>query len=255
MRLKITFSFQDKLILPSSYQLAIQSMIYSLITDKEIKSFLHEVGYKLEKRIYKPFTFSWLQGKHQIREGKIIFSSPVTLHISSCWDPMIKSLCNALLTQSFFTLHHQKINIENLEMMKDPIFSESMLVRTLSPITMYSTVEIPSGRKVTHYYDIRDPEFTILIRNNLIKKARAFFNLDLSERPFSFTPHGQVHAKQQKTMRYKGTVIKAWHGVFCMQGDPQLQQIAYQTGAGGKNGQGYGMLSIIKIPSKGGDGK
>ncbi len=47
-----------------------------------------------------------------------------------------------------------------------------MIVKTLSPITVYSTLETPDGRKKTYYYNPFKADFKELIIKNLQRKAR-----------------------------------------------------------------------------------
>lgn len=39
--------------------------------------------------------------------------------------------------------------------------------------------------------------------------------------------------------------IKAWLGIYRLQGEPELISLAYDTGFGSKNSQGFGMFEIL----------
>jgi CRISPR-associated endoribonuclease Cas6 len=41
-------------------------------------------------------------------------------------------------------------------------------------------------------------------------------------------------------------VIKGWFGIYEKDGDPRLLKLAYSTGLGAKNSQGFGMIDVIK---------
>lgn len=246
MRLKISFSHAGSLLLPRHYQSALQGMVYAMIGDKKIQKFLHDEGFPWEKRRFKPLVYSWLQGTYRLQEGSIRFESPVELYLSSCWEPLVQALSYSLVDGSL-NLAGQSLTVNSLHMIPEPEFTdEDMIVRTLSPITMYSTLHTAEGRKVTHYYDVRDQQFSELIRKNLVKKARAMYNLDLQDRPFQLEPVGRVDPRQQKSIRYRNFLIKAWHGTFRMRGDKELKRVAYQVGLGGKNTQGFGMVEYRK---------
>lgn len=45
---------------------------------------------------------------------------------------------------------------------------------------------------------------------------------------------------------YKGTVIKAWEGTFRLLGPQELVELAYDTGLGAKNSQGFGCFELLK---------
>ncbi|OYD06225.1 CRISPR-associated endoribonuclease Cas6 [Paludifilum halophilum] len=253
MRLRIQFAFRDPLFLPQSYQRALQGMIYSAIDDEKVRFFLHEEGFLWKKRRFKPFVFSWMQGSFRMNSKGFLFDSPVHLYISSCWEPFIQALSHSLLNRSCIVLHHQPVTIDEVDMLEEPEFGTETVVKTLSPVTMYSTLQTAEGRKVTHYYDVREKAFSDLIHKNLVKKAQTLYNLDLNQSSFSIEPVGKVKPTQQKRIYYKGFLIKAWHGTFRMRGDPTLQKVAYQVGAGGKNAQGFGMLDFVS--SDGGTGE
>jgi CRISPR-associated endoribonuclease Cas6 len=221
-------------------------MIYTLIEDEKIRTFVHDHGFPWEKRRFKPLVFSWLQGKYRLVDCGIAFDSPVQLSISSCWTPLMNSLSYTLLERAHVVLNKQTIDVDQLEMLPEPDFGEATVVRTLSPITMYSTLQSAEGRKITHYYDVRDKDFSRLIRKNLIKKAQSIYGWDIGDVPFTVEPVGIVKPSQEKRIRYKGFFIKAWHGTFLMRGDPRLQLVAYQVGIGGKNAQGFGMLEFVR---------
>ncbi|NLK01119.1 MAG: CRISPR-associated endoribonuclease Cas6, partial [Clostridia bacterium] len=62
MRLKVTFSAKEgQLSIPVNYQHALQGLIYnSLDGDEKFNTFLHEHGFRYEKRSFKLFTYSRL---------------------------------------------------------------------------------------------------------------------------------------------------------------------------------------------------
>lgn len=241
----------DPLVLPRHYQSALQGMVYAMIGDKKIQKFLHDEGFAWEKRRFKPLVFSWLQGKYLLQDGLIHFESPVDLYLSTSWEPLVRALSYSLVADSL-NLSGHSLTVDRLEMIPEPRFSDDdLIVRTLSPITMYSTLHTPEGRKITHYYDVRDREFSELIRKNLVKKAHAMYDLDLQDCPFSLEPIGRVDPRQQKSIRYRNFLIKAWHGTFRMQGDKDMKRVAYQVGVGGKNTQGFGMIECSRSSLEG----
>lgn len=96
----------------------------------------------------------------------------------------------------------------------------------------------------TYYYAPGELEFEQLIRQNLIKKAQAFYDEDWSQLPFTIKFLGSVCSSQQKIIFFKSTVIKGWMGRFSLAGDPHMLKLAYDAGIGGKNAQGFGMISL-----------
>lgn len=47
-------------------------------------------------------------------------------------------------------------------------------------------------------------------------------------------------------MLFKGTVIKGWTGLYELSLPEPLFQIAYDTGLGSKNSQGFGMVEVVR---------
>lgn len=66
MRFKITIEFNGNLELPINYNKILQGFIYRNIMDKDLAQFIHDKGFSYEKRKYKMFTFSRLQGDFTI---------------------------------------------------------------------------------------------------------------------------------------------------------------------------------------------
>lgn len=246
MRLKITLVSDRPIVLPRYYQRILQAVVYDLIDDPDIKEFLHNIGFQWEKRTFKPLTFSWLQGRYRVGREQIQFDSPITFYLSSPWDPLMQRLINGLFQRETLQLGKNKVSVSDVEMLPEPILKEQTKIRTLSPITMYSTLTTEDGKKITHYYDVRESHFSELIRKNLVKKALAFYKSDLSEAPFSIQLAERKTDLRQHTIRYKSLIIKGWMGTFYMNGDQRLQKVAYDMGLGGKNGSGFGFIDVIE---------
>ncbi len=115
----------------------------------------------------------------------------------------------------------------------------------LSPVVTYSTVDI-HGKKKTIYYKPGDGVFSELAYKNLQKKFKSFYGKDAPECEFSITP---VNDKKIKMIsaNYRGFIIKGWIGEFIMKGSKELIKLAYDTGLGSKNAQGFGCFEIINV--------
>jgi len=70
MRFKVGIEFDESLELPFNYNKILQGFIYRNIMDKDLARFIHDRGFSYEKRKYKMFTFSRLQGKFSIDSKK-----------------------------------------------------------------------------------------------------------------------------------------------------------------------------------------
>jgi CRISPR-associated endoribonuclease Cas6 len=239
MRVRLTFSSETPLTLSTCYNRAIQGCIYSLM-NSDFASWLHDEGFRSFGRSFKLFTFSRLFGTF-IRKGDLInFISKVHLYISSPVETFIEQLCNNLL-KSKVQLETNPVKVESIEFLKKPHFCSAMIVNTLSPITVYSTLFTPQGNKKTYYYSPYEREFSTLIKQNLLKKAQI---LEVrSSEEFNIEPFGKI---KDVYIDFKGTVVRGWKGRFKVQGDPALVEIGYETGFGSKNSAGFGMIDVIE---------
>lgn len=240
MRIEFEFAFKNKLILPLHYNYILQGFIYSNITDKKIRNFMHNKGFAYEKRHYKLFTFSRLMGPYEIDyNNKIIkYESKVILEVSSHFDDFFIDFSTSLLKDGL-VLYGQDISLKNLKVKLPEIFPESK-IKMLSPIVVYSTDK--NGR--TYYYGPTEEKFYQLIVENLKKKYRAFYGVDLDTINFSITPHKK--SQHQVVTKYKNFIIKGWMGEYQIEGDRDLLNFAYNTGLGSKNSQGFGCFEFIK---------
>lgn len=246
--MNIQFSF-DKLILPINYNHIIQAFILQLINDAEYRKFIHNQGYLYNKRSYKMFSFSRLNGEFKInpQDKTIEFFENVNLKISSLDENIIRYVADSLLFKSEFELINQKIYVKKIEYKDEEIHNNHLQIKTLSPITVYSTIQKDSSKK-TIYYSPSEKEFSKLIIENLKSKYLAFYKLDKEKAPFNenFVIKEKNGSKSKLVITYyKNFIIKGWHGLFEIKGDPRLLKIGYDAGFGAKNSQGFGLVEIL----------
>lgn len=233
----------DIITLPLNYNKAVQGMIYHKIGEHLPE--IHDRGYMIGSRVFRLFVFSRIQGKmKEIRDGRITFWAPIRIQVSSPIEQFLELLANRLLHTSRVNLASYKLSVNSVSIRKNPDFSSGEArVRAISPITVYSTLLTADGRKKTYYYHPKEKEFSEQIRNNLFKKAVLLCN-DASSNSFSIVPQ-RVKNTDQKIVYYKDFIVRGWLGKYLMKGTPQLLDIAYDTGLGSKNAQGFGMIEII----------
>lgn len=241
MQLKITFGF-EKLTLPFSYNRIFQALILKWINDKQYASFIHEKGFLFNKRKYKLFTFSNLFGKFVIdKENKTFtFFNNANFLLSSHDNLFVEYVGNTLLKEKFFKIKGQKLEVLNIELKRFPNINKARVVAK-SPITVYST-KVINGKKWVNYYSPNEPEFIILIKDNLIRKYRAYYGEN---------PNGTIGIKhigknpKQRIVIYKNTVIKGWLSVFELEGSKDLMELAFDSGLGSKNSLGFGCIDLM----------
>ena len=247
MRLKIQLSSRRDIFLHRHHLHQLQAMIYNLLEDPDLNRSLHEDGMAWENRIFKPFTFSWLRGKISFsKENETIrFQSPIFLILSSCSARFLHAANDTLVRSESIQLGANSLHVDSVEVLPEPDFAALHQLFVLSPITVYSTLDTAEGKKFTRYYEPQDPAFATLVHENLLKKAEALYQVSLREEDFSFRPIGHFHPKQRKSVLYKGFLIRAWEGLFEMQGHPLFRKIAYDVGIGAKSAQGFGCIDFL----------
>ena len=126
----------------------------------------------------------------------------------------------------------------------------SMIIKTLSPITCYESVE-KHGQPYTIYYSPYDREFKRSVHNNLLKKFCALNpNIDPPENDFTITPLGELKERISLFESESSFPIKGWWGKFRLEGPRELLQVALDCGLGAKNSSGWGCISELKKDDK-----
>ena len=229
MRIKLTMSGENNIKLPLNHNKTIQGLLYSLISE------LHDGGYVYNKRVYKMFVFSRLQGEYRIKGKNIYFTPPVNLYVDSPVESTSEEIRNNFLNQKQVRLGNNFLIPASAEVIPPKWEQENFY--TLSPITVYSTLE-GDGKRKTYYYSPREKEFEELLQKNLQNKAESLGldheNIELTLLSFSKQKHVVLY--------YEDTVINGWMGNLKLRGSPIALKIAYQAGLGSKNSQGLGMI-------------
>jgi CRISPR-associated endoribonuclease Cas6 len=252
MRIRIKFSsVKGKIKIPVNYNYIIQSFIYNNIS-KRLSDFLHDKGYKNGKRSFKMFTFSRLQGncRYLRKEKELLFKNGLSLWVSSPENDFLESYATELLNNQEINIGENKMYINSAEVSMTPAFREEMLIKMISPVTVYSTLEKKDGKKKTYYYHPEEPEFSELIEQNLKKKYKAYYKGNPVEEKFEIKPE-KVTNRSRKIIYYEKKnkprfIIKAWLGVYKIKGHPELMKLAWDSGIGAKNSQGFGMFEVVE---------
>lgn len=239
MRLSINFYCSSRIILPISYNYVIQSTIFHLLS----KTFpnIHDVAPITRKRQFRPFVFSRLKSNsYQIKNGKISFGSPVNLKIASPNDQIIQILANELLKTQEIKLNENSLVLNNLKITLPEPQTNSIVVKTLSPVTIHSTLTSSDGKKKTYYYSPNESDFSSQIKANLLRKSEAFGNQDRISQNFGIKA---ITKPKHRTVNYKGFIIVAWDADFRISGEKELLKLALNWGLGARNAQGFGMIA------------
>jgi len=247
LRCIITFLSASKLALPISYNSLVQGFIYNHI-DEVLSNWLHNEAISFEKRRFRFFTFSRLIGSYRLKEKKIEFSGPVKLYIGTIHKVVLQSLVENLLKSPSVKLGESSCEIQSIEIEPIPTSNGPTLVRTLSPITIYSTLKGEDGKKKTYYYSPFEKDWEGKLLDNLRRKAKA---LGWDEEKISllnsaYIRPAKVSKKNLQIVYYRDTVIKAWSGLYEISLPEPFFSLVYDSGLGAKNSQGFGMLQIVR---------
>lgn len=242
----LTTTSGTPLRLPIQYNYILQGFIYSNISDQNYRSFLHQEGYRIDNRPFKLFTYSRLEGAFFIDKTRqtIEFKSPLRLVVSSAVDQFITDLAQTLISADFLSIGPNSVQVDAITVQKDPVFKEQTQIKLISPMLTYST-DIEEGRKYTRYHSPWTPEFTRLAHDNLCRKYQLIHGTLPDPDRFSIHPNGSREQDFIRILKFKDTVIKAWAGIYWLSGNTELMKVAYHTGLGSKNSQGFGCFEVV----------
>ena len=267
MRLEVRLEPERCGVLPLGYREALQAMIYRHLP-KEIGQPLHDGLYWQAERPLKLFVFSQLHGAVRYRPGEgVEVSGPVWFRFASPDRQLALGLAAGLLQFGRARIANLEFAVREIATLALPSLGERVVVRTLSPITVYRTIAI-DGRRRTQYYNPLNEEFAELVVANLLRKARvlgwsvpgagedgsaeagaegaarAGESLAVGERPIRIRALG-VNPRAKRLERYKGTWIEGWTGRFLLEGPADLLRLALEAGLGAKNSQGFGYVEEV----------
>ncbi|SFI00774.1 CRISPR-associated protein, Cas6 family [Tindallia magadiensis] len=242
MRMEITLKSEKPLNLPIHYNYYLQGMIYRHISE-ELADFLHNEGFTFEKRKFRLFCFSQLQGDAvYLKDSKRIqFNNAVKLSITSPIPEFCQELGNSLLLSEEIELANQKLKVEEVTARSNRITDSKENFTLISPATVYSTLQRPDGRKYTVYHSPEEKEFGQQVDGNLRKKYISLYGEEPPKEPVITK---SLNKSRQSVIYYKNSFVKGYSCCIQMEGPEELLQMAVDTGIGSKNSQGFGCLAV-----------
>jgi len=250
MRLRITLQSEDgSLRVPIQYNHLLQGLIYANL-DHALSEWLHEKGHAYGQRRFKLFTFSRLFGKREMRNGRVRFDGPAHFYLSAVDSEVLGSFAEHLLTKPAVRLGSAECRVAEVGVEPEPRIdpAKPVLVKAISPITAYSTLQAPNGRKKTYYYAPQEKEWSEALVANIARKAKALewaADVDEDLKGAYMKPY-KVKSGDQKILDFKGTVIKGWTGLYEVKLPEPYFRLAYDAGLGSKNAAGFGMVGVIR---------
>ncbi len=247
MLINLKFFKNSSIVLPIHYNHIVQAFIYNVI-DSKLADFLHNEGFG-EGRKFKMFTFSKLQGRFDMKSkiGCIIFDKEVVLTVSSPYGTFCQSFANGVIKNRIL-LGENELEITEAELFPVEVNDDEIVVETLSPIVVYSTLTKHDGSKYTVYFAPEEKEFEEQINQNLHHKYESFVkesdrNIELTEGRIKIKPLSRT---KQHIINYKDFIIKGYSGVFKLNGPKELLKLGLEAGLGAKNSMGFGCVRRVE---------
>ena len=249
MRIKITLTGREKVLLPAGFNEYIQALIYNHI-DEDSARWLHNKGFCFEKRSFKLFVFSSILEKGIFNKSTKTFTFPkeINFYISSPVDWILEQIATNIIKSKVVTLGENELQTSSIAIVKrSEIKENSIRINAITPIETHSTFIKPDGKKITHYYTPFEKEFSELIDKNMKKKWTAFYKKDC---PYSIKIKPLFKGNRNEKIVYFGTgerktLIKGWKGHFRLEGETAFLQFALDAGLGSRNSQGFGMIEVV----------
>ena len=260
MRFELTLSANFKAFgrrMPINYMYELSAAVYRILASGSEKyaEWLHENGFQLESgKAFKLFTFSWLYPeKYRIlrQSGQIeLQSDKVKWLISFLPEKSTQRFVEGLFQKRMFEVGNRQsvvqFQVNSIEMLPPPVFTDAMTFEALSPISVSQRLE--DGRD---YYPQNGEEFGKAdwvrdrLLQNLLDKYEAiegkpyegdcFLDMMILSEPKSSLVTIKSDTPQETKVR--GFMCKL--ALHC---PTELMRIAYESGLGEANSQGFGCL-------------
>lgn len=240
MRLIVKINLHQSLNLPINYHHILQAVIYNGLSDgSDYSAFVHNQGYHYEKRQFKMFTFSELEGRYSIRNKRIYFEDTVQFEVRSPEIFFIQTLASNIQNHGI-SFGEKRYTDLTLKLLDDEIENEDIYIRMKTPICIYSTD--PETKK-TYFYRPDEIMFYQLLSDNFIRKYQACYGV-LPDDDIEVLPI-EISDRDKYVTKYKNFYISGWKGVYRVKGKRKYLNFLYETGLGSKNSQGFGMFEVI----------
>ncbi len=247
MRVTMEFtSNKPHMVLPFHYAQWLQAAIYGFMGNP-LARVVHDDGFPADKRNFRLFTFSRLMGKYQTQRETITLFFPVSLVIASPLPTMIQEFVNSIVSRSEFRLGPETLSLSKVSLDNGPPSLQANLrVRTLSPVTVHSTLTKGDGSRYTVYYHPRESDFSRQITKNLLHKYHAIHGHPWI--PTGGPAEVRIEPRNEPKMNivyYKDTMIKGYSGTFNLFGPLPLLQVGWDAGYGDRGSQGFGLVEMV----------
>ncbi len=252
MRVRLVFTLNGSpgLRVPINYNTWLVSAIYHWLSlsSQAYADFLHNEGYRLEKRVYKLFCFSQLQVKKRRVDGDWLYldSRSFSWCLSSARGEFIGHLLAGLEKDPQLTIAGVRAAAHKIEHVPDPALKAPARFVCLCPITA-SIWDCNSERNPTRYLEPGE-DFVKAVRTNLTRKYQVIFGRCATDDRFVLDFDANYTAQKRtitKLVDFKGIKVRGVFSPFTADGSEELIRVGYECGFGEKNSIGFGMVEAL----------
>lgn len=245
-------------ILPISYMYEQSAVIYRVLSlgDEEYANWLHENGYSEGNKVFKLFNYSpFIISSYRIIDDRLLaMSDEMEWYITFLPERSTETFIRGVFSDRVFQIGDKKSKIQckvlNIEALPSLEYSSQMAFETLSPMCL-SRLEA-NGK--TTYVSPDDPSAKDIILYSLTEKYRIIkgvpFPGDLSFYAFELLNTPKPKLATFKIGTPMETKVKGYHCKFKISLPKELMEILYESGAGSKGSQGFGMVKAINNQNK-----
>ena len=258
-------------LVPFNYAYRLSGFIYSVLADADAQyaRFLHEQGYEYSStRRFKLFTFSDLimpNARVDVQAGGMWVNSPyiewvVSFYIDMAAQHFVMGLFQDQHCVIASPRHRAEFIIERVEAVPVDITSQTIQLRTLSPVVIAEKDE----RGMDQYLHPADGQFGPLLVSNLLAKYCSIQTivtasetpedeLDTASLTYRLLPdpvRNAAHPKSRLLTIKEGsreeTRIKGYYNFqFELSGPSELLELAVLAGVGRYNAEGFGAVGVV----------
>jgi CRISPR-associated endoribonuclease Cas6 len=186
-------------------------------------------------KTYNFFTFSRIFGKFLKKEKGFLYFSPYfSVYFASPVDFELSPLRNRLIFEENLSLGENPIDVLSVDRVFVKIPDEVLTVKTLSPVIVYKKNPQSGGLE---FLNPSEKDFFKILKENLNRKYFLWNRKPLEEN-VEIQP---IEVKPQKIF-LKGQALEAYRGLFKISAPKEVLKFIFETGLGGKNTEGFGMV-------------
>ena len=259
MRFKLTLEVRKNAfgnLLPINYQYEQSAVIYRILSyaNLDFSTWLHDNGFPTTTNSrFKLFTYSPLKIGYfkQIGDRLAVLSDTVEWQLSFLPEISTDAFIKGIFSNQTFEIGDTRsvvqFQVRSIEVLPPPVYKETMEFQSMSPIF----IKLKHEDNRAEYLSPDDPRAESLIFGGLKSRYEAVTGKRyIGPDHFAFEVLSSPRSKL--VVIKKGTPeesrIRAWRCDFRLTASQELMHIAYESGIGNENSQGFGCLRIKEIP-------